>query len=77
MPRGGGRSHPADPRGPLDASHIAGELGEIALARKPGRESAEQITYFKTVGVAVQDAVAAQLALENARMLGLGQEVSF
>jgi alanine dehydrogenase len=57
--------------------HIYAELGEILLGRKAGRQSPEQITYFKSVGVAVQDAMAAQLALQNARKLGLGTEVSF
>jgi alanine dehydrogenase len=56
--------------------HISAELGEIILGRKPGRQSPEQITYFKSVGVAVQDAMAAQLALQNAQTLGLGTEVS-
>jgi alanine dehydrogenase len=57
--------------------HIYAELGEIVLGRKAGRKSPDQITYFKSVGVAVQDAMAAQLALENARQLGLGVEVDF
>ncbi len=55
--------------------HIAAELGEIVLQRKPGRRSAEEITYFKSVGVAVQDAAAAQLALKNAAGMGLGISV--
>jgi len=63
--------------GRFDASHIHGELGEIVLGRKAGRVSADQITYFKSVGVAVQDAVAAQVALDNARRMKLGQEVAF
>lgn len=57
--------------------HVYAELGEIVLGRKAGRESADQITYFKSVGVAVQDAMAAQLALQNAQKLRLGREVSF
>lgn len=57
--------------------HIYAELGEIILGRKAGRESPEQITYFKSVGVAVQDAMAAQLALENARDQRLGKEIDF
>ncbi len=55
--------------------HIAAELGEIVLQRKPGRLSPEEITYFKSVGVAVQDAAAAQLALKNAAAMGLGISV--
>ena len=51
------------------------EIGSIIAGRQPGRTSMEQITYFKSVGVAVQDAAAAQLALQNARSLGLGTEV--
>ncbi len=46
--------------GLFDESHISNELGEVVLGRKPGRESAEEITFFKSVGVAVQDALAAQ-----------------
>lgn len=61
--------------GLITAGHIHAELGEIILGRKPGRNSPTQITCFKSVGLAVQDAVAAQLALENARLAGLGQEV--
>lgn len=63
--------------GLITESHIYAELGEIVLGRKAGRQSEEEITYFKSVGVAVQDAMAAQLALKNAMELGLGQEVKF
>lgn len=59
------------------ADHIYAELGEILLGQKPGRGSPEEITYFKSVGVAVQDAMAAQLAFQNAQKYGLGQEVQF
>jgi len=55
--------------------HIHAELGEIVLGRKTGRQSPEQVTYFKSVGLAVQDAMAAQLALRNADKMGLGQTV--
>jgi ornithine cyclodeaminase len=57
--------------------HIAAELGEVVLGRAPGRQSAGEITLFKSVGVAVQDALAASIALNNARRLGIGQEVEF
>lgn len=57
--------------------HISAELGEILLGRKPGRGSPEQITFFKSVGVAVQDAMAAQLTLQNARKQRLGTNVKF
>lgn len=62
--------------GLISAEHIYAELGEILLGRLPGRTSPEQITFFKSVGIAVQDAVAAQLVLQNGAALGLGQVVS-
>lgn len=53
------------------------ELGMVITGKAPGRSSDEEITFFKSVGIAVQDAMTAKVALENARMLGLGQEVSW
>lgn len=63
--------------GLISETHLHVELGELVLGRKPGRARADQITVFKSVGVAVQDAVAAQLALENAPRLGLGLQVEW
>ena len=63
--------------GAIKESDIHAELGEIVLGKKAGRESKDEVTFFKSVGNAVQDAVAAQLALQNAREIGLGKEVDF
>jgi ornithine cyclodeaminase len=63
--------------GAIQESNIHAELGEIVLGKKPGRESDSEITFFKSVGNAVQDAVAAQLALKNAKEMKLGTEVEF
>jgi ornithine cyclodeaminase len=63
--------------GLFDESHICGELGEVVLGRIPGRQTPDEITYFKSVGIAVQDALAAQVALNNARKLNTGTEVDF
>lgn len=64
-------------QGGITAGHIHAELGEIVLGRVAGRTSETQVTFFKSVGVAVQDAVAARLALKNARKMGLGQHVNW
>jgi ornithine cyclodeaminase/alanine dehydrogenase-like protein (mu-crystallin family) len=61
----------------FDESHICGELGEVLLGRIPGRQSQNEITYFKSVGIAVQDAMAAKVALTNARKMNIGTEVDF
>jgi len=63
--------------GAINESNIHAELGEIVLGKKSGRQSDQEITFFKSVGNAVQDAVAAQLALQNAREMRLGTEVNF
>ncbi len=54
---------------------IAAELGEIAGGRRPGRCADDEITFFKSVGVAIQDLAAAAAALDNARKLGLGTTI--
>lgn len=63
--------------GLFDETHICGELGELVQGKIPGRQSNQDITYFKSVGIAVQDAMAAQVALSNARKMNLGLEVAF
>lgn len=63
--------------GLFDESHICGELGEVLQGKIPGRQSQDEITYFKSVGIAVQDAIAAQTALTNARKLNIGTDVNF
>ncbi len=63
--------------GTINEGHIHAELGEIVAGLKPGRTNNEQITFFKSVGVAVQDAAAAQIALQNAEKMGLGTMVDF
>jgi len=53
------------------------ELGDILNQEHKGRTAPDQITLFKSVGVAVQDAAAAHLALRNAREKGLGRKLSW
>ena len=51
------------------------ELGELVSGARPGRTSPEQITLYKSVGVAVQDAAAAALVLAAARERSVGHEI--
>ena len=62
-------------RGIITADRVHAEVGEIVSGTKPGRTSRDQITLYKSVGVAVEDAVAAGLALAAARERGAGLEV--
>jgi len=53
-------------------AEINAEIGEVVNGKKEGRTSENQITFFKTVGVAVQDVAAATVVLEQAEEKGLG-----
>ena len=61
--------------GLITEDHIHAEVGELVTGGAPGRTSAEQITLYKSVGVAVQDAVAAALVLTRAAREGAGIEI--
>ena len=55
--------------------HIIAELGEVASGA-PGRRSATELTVFKSLGLAVEDVTAADLAYRRAVERGVGQELS-
>jgi ornithine cyclodeaminase len=61
--------------GIISADHVHTELGELVSGTKPGRRSPEQITLYKSVGVAVQDAAAAALVLSAARRRSAGDTI--
>jgi ornithine cyclodeaminase len=62
-------------RGLIDADHVRAEVGELVEGTKPGRSTSDQITLYKSVGVAVQDGAAAALVVRAARECGAGREV--
>jgi ornithine cyclodeaminase len=62
-------------RGLIAADDVT-EIGELVAESKPGRTSSEQITLYKSVGVASQDGAAAALVLRTARERGAGREVA-
>ncbi len=65
---------------PLAAGRIScpqtwSELGELVSGAAPGRQHEDEITLFKSVGLAVQDLAVALQVYRNARHLGVGIEV--
>jgi ornithine cyclodeaminase len=62
-------------RGLIGTDHVHAEIGELVQGSRPGRSSPEQITLYKSVGVAVQDGAAAALVLQAARERGAGREI--
>jgi ornithine cyclodeaminase len=61
--------------GQFTASHIAGELGEVLLGRVEGRRSPRDVTIFKSLGLAVEDVVAAALVYRHAIEQDAGVEL--
>ncbi|MDF1514342.1 MAG: ornithine cyclodeaminase family protein, partial [Anaerolineae bacterium] len=61
--------------GVISEDHIKADLGEIVTGKITARENADQITLFKSNGLAIQDAAAALLVYQKAKAAGLGIEV--
>lgn len=60
----------------FDASHLRGEIGELVLGRAAGRAADADVTIFKSLGMAVEDVVAADLVFRRASEDGAGTELS-
>jgi ornithine cyclodeaminase/alanine dehydrogenase-like protein (mu-crystallin family) len=61
--------------GLIEQSHFATELGYLVAGTAVGRENDEEITFFKSVGNAVQDVVVARFAVDQAILRGIGASV--
>jgi ornithine cyclodeaminase len=61
--------------GAFDDAHIKGELGDVLTGAVRGRQSEDEITLFKAVGLAMQDLASANYVFEKARKTGTGVEV--
>jgi ornithine cyclodeaminase len=59
--------------GAIGDGHIAGEIGELVTGGAPGRRSPQDVTIFKSLGLAVEDVVTARLVVDRAAAAGLGQ----
>ena len=54
----------------IAAGRVDAEIGEVVAGAQPGRRFAEEITLFKSVGVAVEDVVTADLVYRKALRVG-------
>ena len=54
---------------------LHGEIGQVVAGEIPGRENAEEITFFKSVGVAYFDLAMAAAVYEKAKAMNVGVEV--
>ncbi len=62
-------------RNAFSADDIHAELGELVAGMKMGRVNKDEITLFRSVGMALEDTVTATVAYKMAREAGLGHEV--
>jgi len=63
--------------GAIGPDTIRAELGELLIARHPGRTSKDEITVFKSLGLAMEDLAAAEYCYRKAEELNSGTRVSF
>ena len=61
--------------GAIGPDHIRAELGDVLIGAKPGRSSEDELTVFRSLGLAVEDLAAAEYVVRRAGELGVGTEV--
>jgi len=61
--------------GVIDDDHLQAELGEVLIGTHPGRASDNEITLFRSLGLAVEDLAATRLVYERAMERGIGTQV--
>ena len=61
--------------GVIDEDHIVAELSDLVTGKAAGRQSAEELTVFKSLGMAVEDLVAARAVYDRAVEEGVGIEI--
>jgi len=61
--------------GAIDKAHMYAELGKIVTGKKLPRDDAEEITLFKSNGLAIQDVAAAKLVYDKAVQARIGAEI--
>ncbi|HEX9416430.1 MAG TPA: ornithine cyclodeaminase family protein [Gaiellaceae bacterium] len=63
--------------GAIGPDHIRAEIGEVLVGAGPGRRDDQEITVFRSMGLAVEDLAAAEYVLGRARETGAGTTVEF
>jgi len=61
--------------GLITREQVSDEIGEVIVSAKPGRTSPQQVTLYKSVGIAIEDVAAADLVYRKALAVGAGATV--
>jgi alanine dehydrogenase len=62
--------------GELTKDHVVAEIGEVLLGRHAGRSSPDEITLFKSLGLAIEDVIAGAYIQSQATSRGFGTQAS-
>lgn len=71
------RRESAEAEGKIDPAWIHAELGELLAGTAPGRSSADELTVFRSLGIAVEDLFAAEYVMRRAQETGRGATIEF
>lgn len=63
--------------GGVGESHVVGEVGQVLNGTAPGRRSPDEITLFKSLGMAAEDLLCASWLLERAERSAIGQTIAW
>ena len=63
--------------GAIGPQHIRAELGEVLIGAHPGRTARDEITLFKSLGLALEDLAAAAHVYQKARAQHAGAWIEF
>jgi len=63
--------------GAIKPDHIKAEIGELLIGAKPARSSPDEVTLFKSLGLAIEDLASAYYLYDKAREIGAGTWVEF
>ena len=61
--------------GRISEAHILGEIGDVAGGTVAGRTGRDDVTIFKSTGIALEDVIAAKVVYDRARAAGIGIEL--
>jgi alanine dehydrogenase len=60
----------------ITTDHMRAEIGEVLAGTKPGRTGADEVTLYKSVGIAIQDVATARLVYHKALQNGVGTDIT-
>ena len=67
----------AKQEGAVDESHIVGEIGDVLTGKLTGRRSPDEVTLYKSLGLAIEDLASVHFIYVKAQEQGIGTVIEF